>query len=85
MLRLFNLACEDTPLPKDRLQVENLVSGKALLQAQSGIPFSSDSLAYEPVQRLLAVSRLRLLPAAADVQEGYAEQQHLLESIMYLC
>eukprot|EP00879_Flechtneria_rotunda_P011333 GHRR01011838.1.p1 GENE.GHRR01011838.1~~GHRR01011838.1.p1 ORF type:complete len:1352 (+),score=605.93 GHRR01011838.1:400-4455(+) len=57
MLQLLGLKSNDSSkaLPKDRLQVQHLVAGKAVLQAQSGLPASSDSLDYDPVQRLLAV------------------------------
>jgi hypothetical protein len=41
--------------------VQHLVSGKPVFQAHSGVPFSADSLAYDPVQRLLAVREQYLL------------------------
>jgi hypothetical protein len=50
-------------LPPDRLRIEHLASGTATLQAATGLPAACDALAYEPTQRLLAVSRLQ---AAVD-------------------
>ncbi|GBF90962.1 hypothetical protein Rsub_03817 [Raphidocelis subcapitata] len=44
------------PLPPDRLRIEHLASGAGALQAASGLPAACDALAYEPTQRLLAVS-----------------------------
>lgn len=57
MLRWLGLARDDggNKLPRDSLAVQHLVSGKPVFQAHSGVPFNADSLAYEPVQRLLAV------------------------------
>eukprot|EP00877_Chromochloris_zofingiensis_P001873 jgi/Chrzof1/11687/Cz06g05130.t1 len=43
-------------LPADRIQRKDLASGTACLQSQSGIPYTADCCAYEPIQRLLAVS-----------------------------
>lgn len=42
--------------PADRLRIAQLADGRALLQATSGAPPGADALAYEPTQRLLAVS-----------------------------
>jgi hypothetical protein len=57
MFKWLGLARDDgsNKLPRDTLAVQHLVSGKPVFQAHSGVPFSADSLAYEPVQRLLAV------------------------------
>jgi hypothetical protein len=57
MLRWLGLSRDDgaNKLPRDSLAVQHLVSGKPVFQAHSGVPYSADSLAYEPVQRLLAV------------------------------
>lgn len=55
MLKLFGLSPGDKPLPRDKLQVQHLVAGKQVFTAQSGVPYTADSLAYDAVQRLLAV------------------------------
>ena len=43
-------------LPADKLSSAALRESHDLLVGHSGVPHSADSLAYEPVQRLLAVS-----------------------------
>jgi hypothetical protein len=48
-----------TLLPKDRLGSKDLAAGKDVQQAQSGIPATAELCAYEPIQRLLAVSAQR--------------------------
>jgi len=56
MLRFLGITREQH-LPPDKLGVHNLVAGRAVFQAHSGIPDTADGLAYEPVQHLLAVRR----------------------------
>lgn len=61
MLKLFGslgLHKEPEPhLPDDTLSpTSHLLRGKAVLQGQAGVPTTADALAYDPVQRLLAVS-----------------------------
>ncbi|GBF96648.1 hypothetical protein Rsub_09281 [Raphidocelis subcapitata] len=56
-MKLFNWAVDASqPLPPDRLRVWQLARGGAALHAASGVPASADCCAYEPTQRLLAVS-----------------------------
>ncbi|KAI8474766.1 MAG: hypothetical protein J3K34DRAFT_490656 [Monoraphidium minutum] len=55
-MKLFGWSGDATQLPPDRLRVQQLARGAACLQATSGIPLASDCCAYEPIQRLLAVS-----------------------------
>ncbi len=43
-------------LPPDRLQASHLATSSGCVQAQSGIPSTADCCAYEPIQRLFAVS-----------------------------
>jgi hypothetical protein len=45
-------------LPEDRLKPKDLTPLAECLQAQSGIPATADACAYDPIQRLLAVSVL---------------------------
>jgi hypothetical protein len=47
-------------LPQDRLQPKDLTPLAECLQAQSGLPATADACAYDPIQRLLAVSVLSL-------------------------
>ena len=58
MLKLLGLSRTEEPtLPDDQLSPTSaLKRGRAVLQAQAGIPTTADGLAYDPVQRLLAVS-----------------------------
>lgn len=73
MLKFLGLSWDGEgarPLPPDRLQVKHLTSGKPVFQAHSGVPVTSDSLAYEPVQRLLAV---RTASSAAGSNEQHWE------------
>lgn len=56
MLKWFGVPSGDKPLPPDKLQVQHLVAGRQVFTAESGVPSTADSLAYDPVQRLLAVS-----------------------------
>jgi hypothetical protein len=58
MLKLFGINRDPEPvLPDDTLSpASHLLRGKTVFQTQAGIPTSADGLAYDPVQRLLAVS-----------------------------
>lgn len=58
MLKLFGISRDPEPvLPDDTLSpTSHLLRGKTVFQTQAGIPTSADGLAYDPVQRLLAVS-----------------------------
>lgn len=49
---------EEVQLPvEDALRpTVQLLRGRAVFQAQAGVPSTADALAYEPIQRLLAVS-----------------------------
>lgn len=66
MLKLFGLSREPEPtLPDDCLSPScHLLRGRAVFQAQAGIPATADGLAYDPVQRLLAVSVLQQLQSS---------------------
>lgn len=57
MLKLFGISREPEPvLPDDTLSpTSHLLRGRSVFQAQAGIPTTADGLAYDPVQRLLAV------------------------------
>jgi hypothetical protein len=58
MLKLLGLGRdEDAQLPaEDALcPAAHLKRGRAVFQAHAGAPYQADALAYEPVQRLLAV------------------------------
>jgi hypothetical protein len=57
MLKLLGISREAEPqLPNDQLEPNyQLKRGKSVFQAQAGIPSTADGLAYDPVQRLLAV------------------------------
>lgn len=41
---------------EDALQQDDLVNSGEGLQCEAGVPYASDSCAYEPIQKLLAVS-----------------------------
>lgn len=77
MLKLFGslgLHKEAEPhLPNCTLTpTSHLLRGKAVLQGQAGVPTTADGLAYDPVQRLLAVSAAA--QAAADLWRRRAGQ-----------
>ncbi|KAF8064591.1 hypothetical protein HT031_003392 [Scenedesmus sp. PABB004] len=76
MLRLLGIA--DEALPPDRLRVQQLAQGRAVFQAQAGVPEAADALAYEPTQRLLAVSGRRRTAGAGGGAAGAAARAALL-------
>lgn len=45
-------------LPPDALRLQQLAHGPQCLHADAGLPCAVDACAYEPTQRLLAVSKL---------------------------
>jgi hypothetical protein len=57
-MKLFGWGDAAPGLPPDRLRPEQLAIGAQCLLAASGVPLASDCCAYEPTQRLLAVSAL---------------------------
>lgn len=54
------VASSKVELPPDRLRRVDLLTERGWLLAQSGVPVNADAIAYEPVQRLLAVRAARL-------------------------
>lgn len=66
MLKLLGIQRgEEVVLPDDlMIPTQSLKRGRSVYQSQAGIPATADSLAYDPVQRLLAVSLQYNSPAS---------------------
>lgn len=79
MLKLLGINREAEPqLPNDQLEpTRQLKRGKSVLEAQAGIPSTADGLAYDPVQRLLAVSTSHLFMSCLCLGVNLAKHKQL--------
>ena len=77
MLKLFGVNRDPEPtLPDDSLSpTSHLLRGRAVFQCQAGLPQESDGLAYDPVQRLLAVSSACESCSKADCEQLHSGLQ----------
>ena len=81
MLKLLGIQRgEEVVLPDDTMApTQALKRGRAVYQSQAGIPTTADALAYDPVQRLLAVSLQYRLPFECSSSNCHnCSEQHLL-------